>query len=174
MGLAVAVDTAVALLDADQGPGDVVVDELVALAVEVDTLRCHVSREQDAHGGVRQAEVLDTLHLLLVGETAVHDPRGLLQRLPLEAESRRDRPTQPLQRLDALGEHHDPGVALRADPDGPELLDEGFELRRVLFRHAGREVFEAVQRVQFGAWNGVFLRGERLDARVDRRPQSHV
>ena len=59
VGLAVAVDTAVALLDADQRPRHVVVDQLVALAVQVDALGGHVTGEQDAYGGVGQAEVLD-------------------------------------------------------------------------------------------------------------------
>ena len=66
--LPVAVDPAVALLDADQRPRQVVVDQVVALAVQVDALGGHVAGEQHAHRLVRQAEALDDLLLLLVGE----------------------------------------------------------------------------------------------------------
>jgi hypothetical protein len=48
--LAVAVDAAVALLDGDERPRQVEVDEVVALAVEVDALRRHVAGEQEPHG----------------------------------------------------------------------------------------------------------------------------
>ena len=47
--LAVAVDPAVALLDPDQAPRHVVVDQVVALAVQVDALGGHVAGEQHPH-----------------------------------------------------------------------------------------------------------------------------
>ena len=46
--LAVAVDAAVALLDADERPRDVEVDEVVALAVQVDALGGDVAGDEDA------------------------------------------------------------------------------------------------------------------------------
>ena len=45
--LAVAVDAAVALLDADQAPRDVEVDQVVALQVQVDALGGDVAGDQD-------------------------------------------------------------------------------------------------------------------------------
>ena len=48
--LAVAVDAPVALLDADQAPRDVDVDEVVAALVQVDALAGDVAGDQDAHG----------------------------------------------------------------------------------------------------------------------------
>ena len=44
--LAVAVDAAVALLDADQAPRDVVVDQVVALRVQVDALGGDVAGDE--------------------------------------------------------------------------------------------------------------------------------
>ena len=48
--LAVAVDAAVALLDADEAPRDVVVDEVVALLVEVHALGGDIARDEHADG----------------------------------------------------------------------------------------------------------------------------
>ena len=48
--LAVAVDAAVALLDADQAPRDVVVDQLVALQVQVDALGGDVAGDRTRMG----------------------------------------------------------------------------------------------------------------------------
>ena len=48
--LAVAVDATVALLDADERPGDVEVDEVVALEVQVDTLGGDIAGDEDADG----------------------------------------------------------------------------------------------------------------------------
>ncbi len=59
-------------------------DELVALAVQVDALGGDVAGEQDPYGRVREAEVLHALHLLLVRQTAVHDPGRLLGGFPLK------------------------------------------------------------------------------------------
>ncbi|BFO17171.1 hypothetical protein SHKM778_35590 [Streptomyces sp. KM77-8] len=52
--------------------------------MQVDALRRHIAGEQDAYRRVLEAEVLHALHLLLVGQTAVHDPGGLLGGLPLK------------------------------------------------------------------------------------------
>ena len=71
--LPVAVDPAVALLDADQRPRQVVVDEVVARAVHVHALGGHVSGEEDPHRLILEAETLDDPLLLDIGEPAVHD-----------------------------------------------------------------------------------------------------
>ena len=69
--LAVAVDAAVALLDPDQGPRDVEVDQLMALGVQVHALRGDVAGDQHAD---RRGALLERLHhalLLDVGQAAV-------------------------------------------------------------------------------------------------------
>ena len=71
--LAVAVDAAVALLDADQRPGQVVVDQVVALPVHVHALGGDVAGEQDADRRVGEREALDDLLLPGVGKPAVHE-----------------------------------------------------------------------------------------------------
>ncbi len=47
--LAETVDATVALLQRDQRPGQIEVDQVVALAVQVHTLRRHVTSEQDPY-----------------------------------------------------------------------------------------------------------------------------
>ena len=64
-GLAVAVDPAVALLQGDQRPGDVEVDQAVAVVVEVDPLGGRVRGEEHPDSALAAAKVLD--HRLLRG-----------------------------------------------------------------------------------------------------------
>jgi len=127
--LAVAVDAAVALLDADQGPRKVVVDQQMALLVQVDAFGRDVAGEQDAHWVVAQAEPLDDVALLLVcGGIAVHHLGYATKRQPGltwvgagaagEAQGGRHVLGQPLQGRDALGEHHHPGVRAWPNPQG--------------------------------------------------------
>ena len=106
--LPVTVDPAVALLDADQRPGQVVVDEVVALAVHVHALGGHIAGEQDSHRLILQREPLDDLLLLGIGEPAVHevDLAWLGEPEPL-----RQGPVQPLEGRDALGEDDRAGRA---------------------------------------------------------------
>ena len=59
--LPVAVDAAVALLDADQAPRDVVVDQVVALLVQVDALGGDVAGEQQPHRRCRPARTPATI-----------------------------------------------------------------------------------------------------------------
>ena len=73
MALTVAVDAAVSLLDADEAPRDVEVDELVALGVEVHTLGRDVAGDEHADRARRELEGLDDLLLLDVIEAAVQD-----------------------------------------------------------------------------------------------------
>ena len=75
--LAVSVDAAVALLDPDQGPRDVVVDELVALLVQVHALAGQVAGDEHADGRRGLLEALDDVLLLVVGQAAVQDDRLL-------------------------------------------------------------------------------------------------
>src|SRR5690606_29219276 len=113
LALAVAVDAAVALFDADQRPRDVVVDQVVALGVQVHALGGDVAGDQDADGGGLQFEAVDDLLLLHVGEAAVqHDDV-----LRLQAQGGRELFGEPLQGGDAFGEDHGAQVRLRADAD---------------------------------------------------------
>ncbi len=108
--LAVAVDPAVALLNADQRPGQVVVDEVVALPVHVHTLGRHVAGHEDPDRLVGERETLDDLLLLIVGEAAVHDVD--LARLG-EAQTLRQDPVQPGEGGHALREDDRAGVGFR-------------------------------------------------------------
>ena len=69
--LAVPVDAAVALLKPDETPRDVEVDQLMALKVEIDALRCDVAREEYADRGGLLLEGLDDVLLLDVAQAAV-------------------------------------------------------------------------------------------------------
>ena len=71
--LPVPVDAAVALLDPDQAPRDVVVDQLVALGVQVDALGGDVAGDQHPDRRVLLLERLDDPLLLVVGQAAVQD-----------------------------------------------------------------------------------------------------
>ena len=65
--LAVPVDPAVALLDPDQAPRDVEVDQLVALGVQVDTFGGEVAGDQNPNRRGGLLEAVDDSLLLLVG-----------------------------------------------------------------------------------------------------------
>ena len=69
--LPVPVDTAVALLDRDQRPRQIEMHHLMALAVQVHTLRRHVARQQHPHVGLLKTEILDDIHLAKVGHRPV-------------------------------------------------------------------------------------------------------
>ena len=173
--LPVAVDPAVALLDPDQRPRQVVVDEVVALAVHVHPLGGHVAGEQDPHRLVREGEALDDLLLLDVGEPAVHDVD--LAR-PGEPEPLRQHLVQPLESGDALGEDDRADRAAGPDADFPELGDQRGEFGGVHVGDLLGELLERGERLSLGLVCGVLqpvlrrlrqglVRGEeRLEQRV--------
>ena len=72
VGLPVAVDAAVALLDADERPRDVEVDEVVAQGVQVHALGGDIAGDKHAQWGVGALEGVDQVHLFLVRQAAVH------------------------------------------------------------------------------------------------------
>jgi hypothetical protein len=65
--LPVTVDAPVALLKGQQRPWDVEVDQLVREIMEVQSLRSHVRRQQDADGSLLNPEIFDDLVGLEVG-----------------------------------------------------------------------------------------------------------
>ena len=71
MTLPVSVDAAIALLDPDQTPRDVEVNEFVALLVQVDSLAGDVTGDQYADGRVRLLEGFDDLLLFGVAQATV-------------------------------------------------------------------------------------------------------
>lgn len=130
MDLSVAVDTPVALLDPDQTPRQVPVQEVVTLPVQVHALRGAVTGQQDTYVGARAGELVDEFLLLGVRcratEHGPHRRRGRLLRLPPE-ERRQDR-AEPLQSFVTLGEHHRAGRTARAHADPPQLGDQSRQL----------------------------------------------
>ena len=71
VGLAVTVDATVSLLDGDERPRKIEMNQMVTFAVKVHTLRCHVAGEQDPHRRVGQTELLDHVHLLHIRHATV-------------------------------------------------------------------------------------------------------
>ena len=143
--LAVAVDATVALLDADERPGDVVVDEVVTLGVEIDAFRGDVAGDEDSNGCVLPFELIDDCHLLLIRHAAVEDLDGPLLELELLLEVL----LQPGKRGDALGEYNCARRATRADANGFELFDQGGELLGVVRSDLVIELGESLEGLAF-------------------------
>ncbi len=161
--LAVTVDPAVTLLDADQAPRQVVVHQMVALPVQVDPFGRHVAGEQHPYRGVPLGELLDDPLLVGVGQAAVHDPHRVPGgRPPREAQCRRYDVGQPLQRRDPLGEHHDPHLAARTGPDLAQLAQQGRQLGGVGVGHGRRQRAQPAER------------GPLLSVGAARRPQPRI
>ena len=136
--LPVAVHPPVALLEDHQRPRHVEVDEPVALVVQVDPLRCDVGADQQAQRAHGVAEVLDHALLIYVAEAAVKD----LDLVGSEPQVLRESIAQPLQRLDALGEHDQPVLRVTLVPLERLAAPDGGEQRlvlRVVARPDGRE-----------------------------------
>ena len=66
--LAVAVDAAVPLLNGDEAPRQVEMDEVVALPMEVDAFGRNAAGQQQPHRGVGQSELFDDVLLGGVGQ----------------------------------------------------------------------------------------------------------
>src|SRR5699024_1018026 len=62
MPLTVTVDTPIALLNADQRPRDIEVDEVVTLRVQVHALGGDVAGDKNADRGILPLEAIDALH----------------------------------------------------------------------------------------------------------------
>ncbi len=86
MLLSEAVDAAVALFEGDDRPGDVVVDQVVAVVVQVDALRAGIGSEEQAHAGVFFAEIFDRFLLFGVRQAAVKTGDGLVAQLEIALE----------------------------------------------------------------------------------------
>jgi hypothetical protein len=84
------IDTPVALLDPDQAPRQIVVDQMVAFPVQVHALGGHVPGEQQPHRMARQGELLDDLLLEGVRHPSVQEADGVPGLLRRESQSRRD------------------------------------------------------------------------------------
>src|SRR5262249_53088897 len=125
---AIPVDPAVALLDPDQAPRDVVVDQLVALLMEVHTFRGDIAGDQHADRARLLLEVPDDLLLLDVADPAVEHLDLLCTKLEVLGEL----VAEPVQGADPFGEDHDARVAGLADADTDELLTKLVVLRTVL------------------------------------------
>src|SRR5699024_9171636 len=167
--LAVSVDPAVALLDADQRPGQVVVDELVALLMQIDAFGGDVTGEEKAHRIVAQTELLDDpLLFVLTGGFPVHDLDGAAVGQPAlgltlsfvdlpgcEAEHLRNGPSEPWECGDAFGEDDDPRVGSRSDAEFFQLPDERAELRGVLVLDAPGQGTQVDEGLPLGAPSGL-------------------
>ena len=121
--LPVPVDAAVALLDPDQGPRDVVVDELVALRVQVHALAGQVAGDEHADGRGFLLEAFDDGLLLDVGQAAVQDDRLVGSSLRSVCRWL----LQPLQRGGPARRRSPLARAVRADAD---LVQVAQQLRR--------------------------------------------
>src|SRR5699024_10389620 len=63
MPLTVTIDTSIALLNADQRPRNIKVDEVVTLRMQVHTLGGNVAGHKNADRGILPLEAIDALHL---------------------------------------------------------------------------------------------------------------
>ena len=120
VALPVAVDAPVALLEADKGPGDVVVHEQVALLVQVEALGGHVRGQEHPDRGTLLAEGLHSGLDGVVGLAGVEGADRVLGHVQAAGELAR----QHLNGVNAFGEDDDTGVAVLAHA---ELLQEGGE-----------------------------------------------
>lgn len=136
--LAIAIHTAVALLEHHQRPGDVEVDQPVRLVVQVQTFGSHVGGDEQAQRRMAAAKVLDCLLNVLIGQLAVQDGNGVR----LQAQRGRQVSFQEFQGFDALGEEHQAVIGGTAVPApmrvvlelGDEML-QLTELRRFDLLH---------------------------------------
>lgn len=113
-------------------PRDVVVDQVVALGVQVHALGRHVAGDQDSDRRRLELERFDDRGVLGIAKAAVQDghlPQVVALRaahLQVVGKSLRERG----QGRDALGEDDDARLAVLADPDLGQLLPQGQILRR--------------------------------------------
>src|SRR5699024_11204058 len=178
--LAVAVDAAVALFDADQRPRQVVVHDVVALAVQVDALGGDVAGDQDTDLAVGEGEVGDDPLLFGVGHAAVHE--GDL--VGLQAQGLGEFVVQPSEGGHRFGEDDGAGGALAIHPDLLELGDQALELgggggvdlvRAVLeFDQGGVFAFQCLVVGGVGARGGGALAFQGLDPVVGGGGQGPV
>ena len=138
-------------------------DELVALSVQVDALRGHVTGHKNAHRGVRLAEILDDLLLLDVRQASMHDAHRLLREPQVRSQMLR----QPGQCRNALGEDDDTLGGPRPDPDAGQLGEQGPVLARVGGVRPSREGAQAGQRPGLLRGGQVLFTGCPLPASVD-------
>ena len=137
--LSVAVDTAVALVQRDDAPGQVVVDHAVAEVVQVNALGSGVAGQEEAYGAVLGAEVLDDALLFHVVEATVEalDGGGL------EFEGGGELPFQVGKGGDPFGKDHDAFVLPAAPP--VQLVEQLFEGGKLA---VGAQVEHGVEEVQ--------------------------
>ena len=167
MQLPIAVNTAIALLNADQGPRDVVVNQLVALQVEVHALRSHVPGDQHTNGARGLLEGLHEFLLLHVREAAMQNAH--LVRLELQVP--RQVLSQPFQGGNPLCKDHGAFGRSRAHVLNLQLRHKfavltGTGRGAVLGQACRIEVPQSQQRFLFRAGSGIAL--DRAQARVDR------
>ena len=153
--LPVAVHAAVPLLEDHERPRHVEMHEPVALVVQVDALRRDVRADEQAQRARRVAEVLDHALLLDVAQAAVEH----LDLAAAEPQVVREPVAQPLQRLDALGEHDQAVARVAPVPLERPAAADGREQRPVLgvvVRADGREgPAQGLQRFDFRRYPGV-------------------
>ena len=178
--LAVAVDAAVALLNTDQRPRNVVVHQVVAQSVEVYALRRHVACDQDAEFGIGALEFVDKPHLLLVRQPTVHDLHGARWHLQVLGQVL----LEPMQRGHTLGKHHRAGLLAFAHADVLQVVHQRGVLVGVLTRDLCVECLEALEglalvRVRLGdaletVLNRLTQRGRGGEERLDQRPREQT
>ena len=144
MLLAITVDAAIALLNANQRPRNVVMDQVMALRMQVHALRRDIARHQNPQRRIRALELVDQRHLLRVAQVlAAHD----LHRAIRQAEVAREILLQKLQRFNSLREHHRTGLRLLRNTDLiDQIIRESSVLLRLFRGHLRIELPQPVQR----------------------------
>lgn len=126
-------------------------------------------------GAPHEPELLHDVHLLFVGEAAVHYLGAALRCTPPEAEGGGQDGAEPFQGLDAFGEDDDAGIGGGADTDGLQLPHQCAELRGIRLAHVRSQFREAVKGGQLGRGAPrVVLLLQRLDPCGDRGLERRV
>ena len=143
--LAVPVDAPVALLEGQEGPGKVEVDQLVREVVQVQAFGRHVGSQQDADGPSFDAEVADQLLCLAVAVVArrVERPHLVLGELQLVTQVL----AEPFERGDAFREDDDAVVLL---PGRPLYLGEELGQAPVFREGLGVDCLDGVKEFREG------------------------
>src|SRR5690625_153671 len=145
LALAIAVDAAIALLDANQRPRNVEVNEVVALRVQVHALGGDIARDEDANWRTFEFEGLDHCLLLDIAQTAVQN-RDLIG---FEFETRHEVLAHPMQSGYTFSENNGAFGATAADANLFEAVYERREFCGVTGEGGGVEILQAKESLAF-------------------------
>ena len=137
-GLAVAIHPAVSLLEDHQRPGQVEVNQAVALVMQVDALGGDIRADQEPHRALSVPEVLHDTLLFDVAHAAVEG----LHLTGLEREIRGELRLQPVQGRNAFGEDDETVGRVVGFPDERLVVANRGEQRLVLGVGRGDDPFE--------------------------------